>query len=215
MSVYSAGKAPAPLIRENSCPFVVRMGSALDKFGYTMDNFGAVWAQFWHTMAQFRHTKTTKNSVFSLISNFSQKNKKNSANLSTLTPASSAHQRTQKMPNEPNFSILRTAISSYSKSVYCSLMTVDWSKNEPKRTQFENPKPRIACFSTSPTAEGAFGGFTHEPVRLRPIIFLKGGLGEILSKNFSCLYVVCSLFVPAYHALILNWGLWVDLEGVF
>ena len=40
------------------------------------------------------------------------------------------------LPNEPNFRTRQIAASAFSKTGYCSLMTENCQKNEPKRTQF-------------------------------------------------------------------------------
>ena len=59
------------------------------------------------------------------------------------------------MQNKPNLKSKKNAVSDYSKTVYCLLMTVNWRKSKPKQTHFSKP----------PTAKGAIGGFTYVPLR--------------------------------------------------
>ena len=50
-------------------------------------------------------------------------------------PISVHLRQSKKMTNEPNFNISQIAVSNLSKTDYCSQMTVDCEKNEPKRSQ--------------------------------------------------------------------------------
>ena len=52
--------------------------------------------------------------------------------------------KTLFLPNEPNFRTSQIATSAFSTTGYCSLMTENCQKNEPKRTQSGNATVSVA-----------------------------------------------------------------------